>query len=137
MLLEVVIPILPESIEFAKISSIYVEPGVKVSSNEVLFDVETDKVILEVTALKSGVIDSIDIIVGQTVNSEQLALRLTASSDRQVNNEQKDRPMSSKSEYIDKSDSSALLDNTGLLLGMLVLAIGSVFGGLVTLLMLT
>ena len=137
MQLEVVIPILPESIEFAKISSIYVEPGVKVSSDEVLFDVETDKVILEVTALKSGVIDSIDIIVGQTVNSEQLALRLTASSDRQVNNEQKDRLMSSKSEYIDKSDSSALLDNTGLLLGMLVLAIGSVFGGLVTLLMLT
>ena len=48
MSIEIKVPVLPESVVDAVIASWYKKPGDSVQRDEVLVDLETDKVILEV-----------------------------------------------------------------------------------------
>ncbi len=54
MAIEIKAPIFPEAVERGVISQIYAEPGLGIKKDEVLFDIETDKVILEVVAPEDG-----------------------------------------------------------------------------------
>ena len=71
---EIKVPLFPESSRVAKVSEIYVNEGQKVEAGQTLFDVETDKVILEVEAPFSGVIEDFTVSPGSHVVPEQVAM---------------------------------------------------------------
>ena len=69
---EIKVPILPESIVDAVIASWYKKPGDTVRRDEVLVDLETDKVILEVPSMVDGVVSKIYFQQGDIVTAEQV-----------------------------------------------------------------
>ncbi len=81
MSIEIKVPELPESVADAVIASWYKKVGEAIDEDEVLVDLETDKVILEVPTIKSGVIKEILFSVGDTVTSGQLLAVIDASID--------------------------------------------------------
>ena len=72
MTIEIKVPVLPESVADAVIASWYKQVGETIDVDEVLVDLETDKVILEVPSVKQGVVQEILFSVGDTVNAGQL-----------------------------------------------------------------
>ncbi len=59
MSIDVVVPNLPESVADATLINWHKQPGDIVAKNEHLVDLETDKVVLEVTAPESGILSRI------------------------------------------------------------------------------
>lgn len=76
MYADIVIPKLPESVQFAEIVHIHVHVGQQVNTGDNLFDVETEKVIFEVAANQNGIIEEISVSNGDHVNTEQVVMRL-------------------------------------------------------------
>ncbi|HHJ34280.1 MAG TPA: dihydrolipoamide succinyltransferase, partial [Gammaproteobacteria bacterium] len=72
MSIEIKVPELPESVADAIIANWYKKVGDTIDVDEVLVDLETDKVILEVPAIKQGVVKKILSPVGDTVTAGQL-----------------------------------------------------------------
>jgi 2-oxoglutarate dehydrogenase E2 component (dihydrolipoamide succinyltransferase) len=72
MTTEIKVPVLPESVADATIATWHVQVGDKVSRDQVLVDIETDKVVLEVPATSDGVITEISQEEGATVLGEQI-----------------------------------------------------------------
>lgn len=72
MTTEIKVPVLPESVADATVATWHVQVGDKVSRDQVLVDIETDKVVLEVQALSDGVITSISEAEGATVLGAQV-----------------------------------------------------------------
>jgi 2-oxoglutarate dehydrogenase E2 component (dihydrolipoamide succinyltransferase) len=72
MTIEVRVPQLPESVADATLVSWHKKPGDRVSRDENLVDLETDKVVLEVPAPAAGVLKEIKLTDGTTVTSGQL-----------------------------------------------------------------
>ncbi|MGP1929473.1 MAG: 2-oxoglutarate dehydrogenase complex dihydrolipoyllysine-residue succinyltransferase [Arsenophonus sp. ER-BJ3-MAG3] len=70
--IEILAPDLPESVIDATVATWHKKPGDQVKRDEVLVEIETDKVILEVSASNSGVLKSILEEEGATVLSKQL-----------------------------------------------------------------
>lgn len=80
MSIEIKVPVLPESVADAVIASWYKKPGDTVKRDEVLVDLETDKVILEVPSMIDGVVSEILFQEGETVVAEQV-LAIVQKSD--------------------------------------------------------
>ncbi|MDR0806276.1 MAG: 2-oxoglutarate dehydrogenase complex dihydrolipoyllysine-residue succinyltransferase [Enterobacteriaceae bacterium] len=74
--IEIIVPDLPESVADATVATWHKKPGDSVERDEVLVEIETDKVVLEVPALEAGVLDAIVEEEGATVTSRQLLGRL-------------------------------------------------------------
>ncbi|GAB4192132.1 MAG: dihydrolipoyllysine-residue succinyltransferase [Wenzhouxiangellaceae bacterium] len=72
MNIEVKVPVLPESVADATIATWHKKPGDRVSRDENLVDLETDKVVLEVPAPGDGVLKEIQQDAGSTVTSGQV-----------------------------------------------------------------
>jgi 2-oxoglutarate dehydrogenase E2 component (dihydrolipoamide succinyltransferase) len=72
MTIEVRVPTLPESVADAVVLSWHKQPGEAVQRDEVLVDIETDKVVLEVPAPADGVLQEIVEADGQTVTADQV-----------------------------------------------------------------
>jgi 2-oxoglutarate dehydrogenase E2 component (dihydrolipoamide succinyltransferase) len=72
MLIEVKVPVLPESIAEATLVSWHKKAGDAVKRDENLIDVETDKVVLELPAPDSGVITEIRRPDGSTVKAQEI-----------------------------------------------------------------
>ena len=72
MLIEVKVPVLPESITEATLVSWHKKAGEAVKRDENLIDVETDKVVLELPAPDSGVITEIRRPDGSTVKAQEI-----------------------------------------------------------------
>lgn len=72
MAIEVKVPLLPESITDATVSVWHKKVGDKVSRDENLVDLETDKVMLEVPAPADGIIKSISKQQGSTVQAQEV-----------------------------------------------------------------
>jgi 2-oxoglutarate dehydrogenase E2 component (dihydrolipoamide succinyltransferase) len=72
MSIEVKVPQLPESVADATLVAWHKKPGESVSRDDNLVDLETDKVVLEVPAPVSGVLEKILIEDGATVTSGQV-----------------------------------------------------------------
>ena len=77
---EIKVPTLPESVSDATIVAWHKKPGESVSRDEVLVDVETDKVVLEVPAPHDGVLEKIIEDEGSVVVADQL-LAIVAKGD--------------------------------------------------------
>ncbi len=72
MSIEIKVPELPESVADAVVASWYKQVGEAIKEDEVLVDLETDKVILEVPTVKQGVVKEILFSIGDTVTAGQL-----------------------------------------------------------------
>ncbi|WP_169303058.1 biotin/lipoyl-containing protein [Thalassotalea mangrovi] len=140
---EILIPKLPSTCLDARISQIYINEGQEVSSGDVLFDVETDKVVLEVPTCEDGIIEKCNISLGEHVTSEQIAMLLRKRRPT-------DSPVAAKElpevEYIqEKQDidtidrvvleevvGNSLFNKRGLICGVFGLVLGLVLGALGT-----
>ncbi|MCH2058042.1 MAG: 2-oxoglutarate dehydrogenase complex dihydrolipoyllysine-residue succinyltransferase, partial [Thalassotalea sp.] len=69
--IDIVVPVLPESVADATVATWHVAEGDAVSRDQQLVDIETDKVVLEVVAQEDGVIGKIIHAEGDTVLGEQ------------------------------------------------------------------
>ncbi|WP_394240023.1 2-oxoglutarate dehydrogenase complex dihydrolipoyllysine-residue succinyltransferase [Vibrio astriarenae] len=76
MTIEILVPDLPESVADATVATWHKKPGEAVERDEVLVDIETDKVVLEVPAPEAGVLEEIIEQEGATVLSKQLIAKL-------------------------------------------------------------
>ncbi|KAB8313040.1 2-oxoglutarate dehydrogenase complex dihydrolipoyllysine-residue succinyltransferase [Erwinia endophytica] len=74
---DILVPDLPESVADATVATWHKKPGDSVQRDEVLVEIETDKVVLEVPASSDGVLDAILEDEGATVTSRQALGRLT------------------------------------------------------------
>lgn len=79
--IKIVTPELPESVADATIVAWHKEVGEHVTRDENLVDLETDKVVLEVPALVSGVITEINHQVGAVVTSGEVLGNLSENTD--------------------------------------------------------
>ncbi|OEF24033.1 2-oxoglutarate dehydrogenase complex dihydrolipoyllysine-residue succinyltransferase [Vibrio rumoiensis] len=76
MTIEILVPDLPESVADATVATWHKQPGDAVSRDDILVEIETDKVILEVPAPEDGVLEAIIEEEGATVLSKQLLAKL-------------------------------------------------------------
>jgi 2-oxoglutarate dehydrogenase E2 component (dihydrolipoamide succinyltransferase) len=72
MTTEIKVPVLPESVADATVATWHVQVGESFSRDQVLVDIETDKVVLEVPATSDGVLTDISQIEGATVLGDQV-----------------------------------------------------------------
>jgi pyruvate/2-oxoglutarate dehydrogenase complex dihydrolipoamide acyltransferase (E2) component len=75
-LIDVNVPVLPETVMSAKIAKLHVILGEEVKAKQILCEIETDKLVLEIVSPSDGLIDSIDISVGSEISSEQAMMKL-------------------------------------------------------------
>jgi len=71
-MIEVKVPVLPESISEATVAVWHKKPGDFVELDDVIVEIETDKVVLEVPAEDSGVLTEIIAKEGETVGEQQV-----------------------------------------------------------------
>lgn len=81
MPVEIKVPALPESVADAVIAGWHKQTGDAVTQDETLVELETDKVILEVPAISSGVIKEILFNVGDTVIADQVLAVIDESAE--------------------------------------------------------
>ncbi|EMD6372159.1 TPA: 2-oxoglutarate dehydrogenase complex dihydrolipoyllysine-residue succinyltransferase [Morganella morganii] len=74
--IEILVPDLPESVADATVATWHKKPGDSIERDEVLVEIETDKVVLEVPASDSGVLEAVLEEEGATVLSKQLLGRI-------------------------------------------------------------
>ena len=69
---EIKVPVLPESITEATVAAWHKKPGDYVELDDVIVEIETDKVVLEVPAEEAGVVSEITAEEGETVSEQQV-----------------------------------------------------------------
>jgi len=75
-IVEVKVPQLSESVAEATLLQWKKKPGEAVAADEILIEIETDKVVLEVPAPAAGVLAELVVADGGTVVSDQLIARI-------------------------------------------------------------
>ncbi|MCK7458346.1 2-oxoglutarate dehydrogenase complex dihydrolipoyllysine-residue succinyltransferase [Idiomarina aminovorans] len=109
MAIDIKVPQLPESVADATIATWHVKPGDKVSRDQNLVDIETDKVVLEVVAEADGVLGEITAEEGTTVTAEEVIGKIeeggggSASDDKPEDKDSGDDKQDKK-ENSEKSD---------------------------------
>lgn len=76
MAIEIKAPAFPESVADGEVAAWHKSEGESVSRDELIVEIETDKVVLEVVAPADGTISKIHVQQGETVQSEQLLATL-------------------------------------------------------------
>ena len=99
MSIQIKVPELPESVADAVVANWYKKVGEEINVDEVLVDLETDKVILEVPSIRQGVVKEILFSVGDTVTAGQLLAVIDDSAETGV---------SSKPPAIEKTAASSV-----------------------------
>lgn len=84
MTIEIKVPVLPESVADATIATWHKKAGDYVERDENLVDIETDKVVLEVVAPESGILEAILKDNGATVLAEEVIGRFKAGAAAQA-----------------------------------------------------
>jgi 2-oxoglutarate dehydrogenase E2 component (dihydrolipoamide succinyltransferase) len=80
MAVEIKAPALPESVPDGRIATWYKKPGQAVARDELLVDIETDKVLLEVVAPADGVLSKIVKAEGEVIVSNELLAVIEAGA---------------------------------------------------------
>jgi 2-oxoglutarate dehydrogenase E2 component (dihydrolipoamide succinyltransferase) len=99
MSIQIKVPELPESVADAVVANWYKKVGEEINVDEVLVDLETDKVILEVPSIRQGVVKEILFSVGDTVTAGQLLAVIDDSAETGV---------ASKPQAIEKTAASSV-----------------------------
>ena len=80
MTIEIKAPTFPESIADGTVATWHKQPGEAVSRDDLLVDIETDKVVLEIVAPADGAISKIIKVEGDTVLSDELIGKFVAGA---------------------------------------------------------
>ena len=88
---EIRVPTLGESVTEATVATWFKKPGEIVSTDEMICELETDKVTVEVPAPISGILSEIIANEGETVAVDALLAVLTASNDNKLTSETKQK----------------------------------------------
>ncbi len=80
MTIQIQAPTFPESISEGEVASWHVKEGDFVKEGDVLAEIETDKVVLEIQAIKSGVVSQILKKEGETVLSQEVIGSMTEAA---------------------------------------------------------
>ena len=92
---EIKVPILPESINEATVAAWHKKPGDYIELDDVIVEIETDKVVLEVPAEESGVLTEISAEEGETVTEQQVLGLMddeVSSEDKKSSENQEEAP---------------------------------------------
>ena len=92
---EIKVPILPESINEATVAAWHKKPGDYIELDDVIVEIETDKVVLEVPAEESGVLTEISAKEGETVTEQQVLGLMddeASSEDKKSSENQEEAP---------------------------------------------
>ena len=81
MTIEILVPDLPESVADATVATWHKKLGDTVKRDEVIVEIETDKVVLEVPALSDGVLAEVVQAEGETVVSKQLLGKISTAQE--------------------------------------------------------
>lgn len=84
MTIEILVPDLPESVSDATVATWHKKLGDTVKRDEVIVEIETDKVVLEVPALSDGVLAEVVQAEGETVVSKQLLGKISTAQEGDV-----------------------------------------------------
>ena len=84
MIIEILVPDLPESVADATVATWHKKVGDTVKRDEVIVEIETDKVVLEVPALSDGVLAEVVQAEGETVVSKQLLGKISTAQEGDV-----------------------------------------------------
>ena len=84
MTIEILVPDLPESVADATVATWHKKVGDTVKRDEVIVEIETDKVVLEVPALSDGVLAEVVQGEGETVVSKQLLGKISTAQEGDV-----------------------------------------------------
>ena len=76
MAIEIKAPAFPESVADGEVAAWHKQEGESVHADELIVEIETDKVVMEVVAPEDGVITKIHAQEGDTIESEQLLATL-------------------------------------------------------------
>ena len=93
---DILVPDLPESVADATVATWHKKPGDAVVRDEVLVEIETDKVVLEVPASADGILDAVLEDEGTTVTSRQImvaCVKATAPVKKPAPNLKRKRPL--------------------------------------------
>lgn len=105
--IEILTPVLPESINNATVIAWHKKVGDKVKQDEVIAEIETDKVVLEVVAEMDGVLTMIEQGIGSKVASQQVLGTLEEVVVEAVKTEEPKAPsLKSSAEYSSEAVSS-------------------------------
>ena len=77
MTVEIKAPTFPESVADGVVAAWHKQPGEAVARDELIVEIETDKVVMEVVAPESGVLSAVLIEAGETIVSEALLATLS------------------------------------------------------------
>ncbi|CAK9884470.1 MAG: Dihydrolipoyllysine-residue succinyltransferase component of 2-oxoglutarate dehydrogenase complex [Candidatus Erwinia impunctatus] len=108
---DIFVPDLPESVADATVAVWHKQPGDAVHRDDIIVEIETDKVVLEVPAITDGVLEAILEQEGATVLSRQLLGRLTegnSSGKAQSVREEASTPAQRQSASLTEESSDAL-----------------------------
>lgn len=84
MTIEILVPDLPESVADATVATWHKKVGDTVKRDEVIVEIETDKVVLEVPVLSDGVLAEVVQAEGETVVSKQLLGKISTAQEGDV-----------------------------------------------------
>ena len=103
MSFEFELPELGEDIETGDVVNIMISEGDKVSKDQPLMEIETDKAVIELPSPVDGKVESIKVNTGDTIKVGQLLITFENNSDKQVNtkSDKQEKATSHKSEDID------------------------------------
>ena len=76
MAIEIKAPAFPESVADGEVAAWHKQEGEAVSRDELIVEIETDKVVMEVVAPEDGVLAKMHVQEGDTIESEQLLATL-------------------------------------------------------------
>lgn len=104
MLVEIKVPVLPESVTEGTLGAWHKKPGDMVKRDENIVDLETDKVVLEIVATASGVLTSVEMEEGAIVTNNQILGKIdteavaeeSAVEDKTVSSDSKAGPAARK-----------------------------------------
>ena len=80
MAIEIKAPVFPESVSDGEVATWHKSEGDSVSRDELIVEIETDKVVLEVVSPQDGVIKAIHVQQGDIVQSQQLLATIEAGA---------------------------------------------------------
>jgi len=107
MPVEIRVPALPESVADAVIAGWHKQEGDTVTEDETLVDLETDKVILEVPAVSSGVLREMRFKVGDTVTAGEVIAVIDDSAAAGIAKQEADKAAETRPQTIPAEDEPA------------------------------
>ena len=115
MAIEIKAPAFPESVADGEVAAWHKKEGETVSRDELIVEIETDKVVMEVVAPEDGVITAIHAQEGDTIESEQLLATLEQGEAADTGSAAADVPAPRESETPGEGDDSGEPASAGLL----------------------